>query len=563
MVQGERLGNEESPEQQGEQASALDLEVAVVGGGVAGSYCAWRLVEEDPQRRVGLFELSSRIGGRLFSRTLPGMPHVVAELGGMRYIPGAQALIDGLIEHLGLPNKPFLRGVDNPDGDGNNLFFLRRKHMRMRDLAKEAEDRYHMEWHERGKTPDEILEYMAKTYIPDNAGMGIAQQAERLVFGQPLYTHGFWNLLYRVLSSEAYAYVRDAGGYDTSVANGNAASSLQVDQFHEGVQYRTLTGGMDQLPRTLAATFAAKVRAQQGREGLFVGARLRRFDRAPEGAKRRYRLEFEREGEAAPQIVYADRLVLAMPRRGLELLAQDNFFFGDPWVQTHVRSVIKQAAFKLFLGYDRPWWRGLGLLAGHSVTDLPVRQTFYFPTESEQEGGEPENMNSLLMASYGDDASAAFWKAFEGGEVFTGGENDFLGEAEAPLDPRDVGQVTASMVGAIQGLLRQVHGLREIPKPYTAAFQDWGTDPHGAAWHAWKAGFRYWEVMARMRKPLDPRWAGPGEVCPEEAVYICGEAYSNTQSWVEGALQTTEKMLDEHFDLARPAWLDPEYTLGP
>lgn len=545
------------------EASALDLEIAIVGGGVAGSYCAWRLLEDDPERSVGLFELSSRIGGRLFSRKLPGMPHVVAELGGMRYIPEAQRLIGGVIEHLGLESRPFLRGVQNPDGDGNNLFFLRRKHMRMRDLAEEAADRYHMEWHERGKTPDEILEYMTKTYIPDGEGMGIAEQAERLVFGQPLYSHGFWNLLYRVLSSEAYAFVRDAGGYDTSVANGNAASSLQVDQFHDGVRYRTLVGGMDQLPRSLAAGFAETSKREQGRSSLFTGHRLLRFDRCPEGAPRRYRLLFACEGGDGRRVVYADRLILAMPRRGLELLDQGNFFFSHPWVQVHLRSVIKQAAFKLFLGYDRPWWRGLGLVAGHSVTDLPVRQTFYFPTEGEEEGADPSNTNSLLMASYGDDASAAFWKAFEGGAPFKGEHNPFLGEGEDPLDARDVGQVTETMVGAIQGLLRQVHGLREIPKPYTAAFQDWGTDPHGAAWHAWKAGFRYWEVMKRMRKPLDPSWSTADEICPDEQIHICGEAYSNVQSWVEGALQTAEHVLCDHLGLDRPSWLDPDYDLGP
>ncbi|MCA9663544.1 MAG: FAD-dependent oxidoreductase, partial [Myxococcales bacterium] len=494
------------------------------------------------------------------------MPHVVAELGGMRYIPAAQRLIHGVIEHLGLASRPFLRGVDNPDGDGNNLFFLRRKHMRMRDLAAEAGERYHMEWHERGKTPDEILEYVGRTYIPDGDGLGVAEQAERTVFGEPLYTHGFWNLLYRVLSSEAYAYVRDAGGYDTSVTNSSAASALQVDQFHDGVRYRTLKRGMDHLPKALAERLEAAAQRGLGRPGIRRRHRLVRFTHTPAGeSERRYRLDFVRgEGDdAAEVVVYADRLILAMPRRGLELLAQDNFFFGHPWVRENMRAVIKQAAFKLFLGYDRPWWRGLGMVAGHSITDLPVRQTFYFPTEGEEDGGDPTNQNSLLMASYGDDTSAAFWKAFEGGAPFEGGENPFVGDDEPAIEPRDRGLVTEGMVGAIQGLLRQIHGLREIPRPYTAAFQDWGTDPHGAAWHAWKAGFRYWEVMRRMRKPLDPAWADAGETCPDEQVYICGEAYSNVQSWIEGALQTAENMLEEHFELGRPGWLDPDYDLGP
>ncbi|MEZ4454504.1 MAG: FAD-dependent oxidoreductase, partial [Nannocystaceae bacterium] len=554
-------------------AAEIDLEVAIVGGGVSGAYTAWRLCTDDPQRKIGLFELSERIGGRLFSRHLPGMDHVVAELGGMRYIAEAQKLIHGLIEHLGLPSRPFLLGADDPEGGGNNLYFLRQKHMRARDLASDAGERYHMEWHERGKTPDQILEYVVRTYVPPPEGLSRAEQGERIVLGEPLYRHGFWNLLYRVLSSEAYAFVRDAGGYDTSVSNLSAAAALQVDQFVPGIHYRTLKRGMDQLPKALARHFADACERFQGRQALYLNHRLVRFDHAPPGARRRYRLEFAytvthegRTFDAEPAervIVHADRIILAMPRRGLELCAQDNFFFSHPWMRRHLKSVIRQAAFKLFLGYDRPWWRGLGLHAGHSVTDLPVRQTFYFPTEGELPGADPQNTNSLLMASYGDDLSAAFWKAFEGGEPFTGAPNRFVDEGEAPLRPEDAAAISESMVESIQGLLRQTHGLREIPRPYTAAFQDWGTDPHGAAWHAWKAGFKHWEVIARMRKPLDPQWSDARTTFPEEQVYICGEAYSNVQSWVEGALQVAERMLEEHFALRRPTWLDPHYDLGP
>ena len=62
--------------------------------------------------------------------------------------------------------------------------------------------------------------------------------------------------------------------------------------------------------------------------------------------------------------------------------------------------------------------------------------------------------------------------------------------------------------------------------------------------------------MKRMRHPLS-----------DEEVYICGSAYSNEQAWVEGAFQTSERMLEEHFGLAwpewLPKWLPKSYDLGP
>lgn len=45
-------------------------------------------------------------------------------------------------------------------------------------------------------------------------------------------------------------------------------------------------------------------------------------------------------------------------------------------------------------------------------------------------------------------------------------------------------------------------------------------------------------------------------------LYVCGEAYSDHQGWVEGALQTAEKLLEEYFFLERPSWISLEYFLG-
>ena len=64
--------------------SETPIDVAIIGGGAAGAYTAYRLKTNESTRplNVHLFELSDRIGGRLLSVNLPGLPHNVAELGG-------------------------------------------------------------------------------------------------------------------------------------------------------------------------------------------------------------------------------------------------------------------------------------------------------------------------------------------------------------------------------------------------------------------------------------------------------------------------------------------------
>jgi len=87
-------------------ATPPDLDVAIVGGGVSGVYAAWRLRQEQPHLRIRLFEASDRIGGRLHSVAFPQAPHLIAEVGGMRYLE-AHPHVFRLVKHLGLPSRGY------------------------------------------------------------------------------------------------------------------------------------------------------------------------------------------------------------------------------------------------------------------------------------------------------------------------------------------------------------------------------------------------------------------------------------------------------------------------
>jgi monoamine oxidase len=533
------------------------FDVAVIGAGVSGAYTAWRLQEHYRSRgrpnAVALFEYSDRVGGRLYSRTLPGMPHVWAELGGMRYIPGDQALVSGLIEELGLPSRPFPMG--NPDpaiGSDRNFIYVRQRHLLAGDLTRSDKVPYHVRWAERNMGPSDLQTYVMNWLAPDAAKLSWEQMVEFQAFGKELYRWGYWNLLYRVLSSEACAFMKDTGGYDTALANSNSAYTLR--NIHGPTQeYRTLVNGYDKLPIELVARY------RRGRGRFVPNHRLVSFGRASE--RQPYELVFTRtrtrhgetsDAAGAEVRLRARSIILAMPRRSLERIAWEGF--GKEPLREGIRSVLREPAFKLFHAYERPWWRQLGLVAGRSITDLPLRQCYYFLTEGEQEGADPNNQSSLLMGTYNDAGSVGFWKGFEkeaAAEPYRGYRTGWHDpEVEATADPRRL--VSTDLVRMAQQQLEELHGQQDLPEPYAARFHDWSHEPYGAGWHVWKAGFRFPEVMKMMRRPYR-----------DEAVHICGEAYSVTQGWVEGALQTAERMLEEHFGLLRPGWAPADYDLGP
>jgi monoamine oxidase len=543
-----------------QQSDGEVLDVAIVGGGVSGVYCGWRMLQAAPgvspvlkglaQRqadgkpRVAVFEMSNRIGGRLLSVTPPGMPHVRCELGGMRYV-STQPLVSALVEKkLGLPVKEFV--VGQPE----NIAYLRGKRLRTRDFSDPDKVPYNLDWAEGGHSPGDLLGYAVDQVIPGATKMKPGPLRDRLesfvLDGKPLYQHGFWNLLARGLSHEAIVLATEASGYDTIALNWNAVDMILMDfgDFGADVQYRALIDGYETLPLTLCRQFVdvgGKLHSCQ---------RLKSFDRAPlaDGSSG-LSLEFVQAETGQRSTVLARHLILAMPRRSLELIDQSGPLFApaDPAERerllTLIRSVTPIPLFKMFVCYPYPWWNAVGVSQGQSVTDLPVRQCYYWAVEGTQYGADPSNTNAVMLATYDDTLNVSYWEGLQDAAKFGAGPH-----SSADSDPIAGAQwgdypAPKAMVEDIQRQLAEMHNMRYLPQPYNAAYMNWSVDPYGGGVNWWNIGARSWEVIPAISRPR-----------ADLDVYICGEAYSNGQGWVEGALQTAEIVLQKHFGLPAPDW---------
>lgn len=103
-------------------------------------------------------------------------------------------------------------------------------------------------------------------------------------------------------------------------------------------------------------------------------------------------------------------------------------------------------------------------------------------------------------------------------------------KGEDAQNPWHTYQAPAPMVAEVARQLSHIHGLPYAPVVREAAFRDWGDDPFGGGWNSWNIGVRSPEVKERI-------------VNPSKGLFICGEAYSDAQGWVEGALQTADMVL--------------------
>ena len=524
-----------------------NIDIAIVGGGVSGVYSAWRLKKAYPKRNIVLFEGGTHIGGRLLSVTPPDIPNMVAELGGMRILPAVQPLIKRLIDVLNeeLPPNEKIELYDFPVDEMQNIAYLRGVYLRLSDFTKEPRKvPYHLSFLERGGTAGGIIVNAIEQIVPGITNPDLDEYQRRQMVRKakfddvPLYEQGFWNVLLRVISCEGYMLGVDAGGYNSTLTNWNAADAIPwyLSDFGVDPQYKGFKKGFQQVPLTLAKLFEKE---QKDQKAIRLSTRVDGFNWTRGG------VQLQVNGK----LINAKTLILAMPRRSLDLLAPSSPPLQE--IKDLIASVTPRPLFKLFTTYASPWWLMAGYTspegeyvpveAGRTVTDLPVRQTYYWPND---DGSPATDGPSMLMASYDDGANIGFWdglrpqrrKAWQAGKELPDIVDPFPADDCSKRTNLDWCQYQAPrrMVEEVARQLAVIHGLTYTPRVRNAAFRDWGDDPFGGGWNSWNIGVKSWEVKRKIIQPFDKR-----------SLYICGEAYSDAQGWVEGALQTADMMLEK------------------
>lgn len=543
------------------EANSSYYDIAIVGAGVSGVYTGWRIATADAARSpvlsrlagekrepsVAVFEASDRIGGRLLSAQSEHAPQAVCEIGGMRYV-SSQKLIRSLVE-----NKLNLARHEQVVDQDNNVAFLRGKPLRNLQTRIPSLVPYDLTWAEKellaANGPASLIGCAVAKILPGVrtlTGEKLAGYLQKQVFdGTPLYQHGFWNLLARVMSTEAYQLSRTMVGYDSLGANANAVDMiLEYFDFTPDVKYYLLDDGYDAVPWTLQKKLI------EAGGSVFRNSRLEWFEQTKlEGGATGVELHFGN----GQKPVTAKALILAMPRRSIEMLAQRGPVLDPslaPEVQKLLNSVEPIPLYKLFVVYPFPWWQSVGVSKGRSLTDLPVHQCYYWPTGPK--GTMPDSGPGIIMA-YNDQTCVEFW----GGLSATGRHSQkCMTRASVVPPPGDTPftrylrrnwrdrEAPCAMVKEMHRQLKAMHDQDYAPEPIDAAFMDWTSDPYGGGVHFWKIGRQSWNTLERMTQPV------PGFPC-----YICGEAWSTSQTWVEGALETAEIVLQKHFELPEPDWV--------
>jgi hypothetical protein len=228
---------------------------------------------------------------------------------------------------------------------------------------------------------------------------------------------------------------------------------------------------------------------------------------------------------------------------------------------------------------NKPWWTDK-TEAQTRASLVPTREVHYFRDEETGQG---------LVMLYTDRPATEFWKLYVQDEVHDRPEIDrdkrlpklFLrylakelkqeagrhpvgvlrAEADGAGSPENPSDAAArSMPPAAQdGFLPETaEGSGVSPQVLLAAkekpmekvaedleervekfgIRDWSREPYGAACHTWRPRAKSWEVLGRLKA-----FSLPGSGDDHKNVHVCGEAYSDYNGFIEGALRSADGVL--------------------
>ncbi|CAH1781289.1 unnamed protein product [Owenia fusiformis] len=523
----------------------IPIDIAVIGGGIGGAYAAWKLKES--KQSIHLFEYSNRIGGRVYSRKLPGIDYRLAEMGAMRFFPAVETregtrghvFVTNAIESLKLETMDFQDySGDFKSNIQNNTFHLRGMHMKYIDLGSSRVP-YNLYHDEIGKSSIQLRRKIYEASVPNSDSGDKKLDKDGIELFKQRYDR-IWRKYGG--SIEAIEYVSDVLGFD--VSEENAASNVPVgpsEKPYDEIRVKTLRNGMSALPLTMIKQFEEN---NSERHKVHMNHKLIRIEKQGENELLTFQKtttsNYITSDTKEQATICAKRVILALHRDALMEIDWQPLK-NQKFIDSRLNAVYGQDALKMYLGYEEPWWEKLGFTTGRAVSTLPVRQMIYKGKGKPTSYTSKDVNSKSMMLVYSPYPHASFW-------------DDSLLDSHLLATPLATNMlaseynISETILAEAHNQIAEVHQLRpeDLAKPYTGVMHYWKQGgPRGSAFYSWKGGADWENISKQMIKPIE-----------DENVHIVGSCYSTHQHWIEGALTSVEELLNMHYNQQNDTWIE-------
>lgn len=563
-----------------------NADIIIVGAGIAGLYSAYRMLKQNPNQKIVLYERLNRFGGRLQSDLIEVDEEtkemfrpltmdsanarddkeytVKEEEGGMRFTYDMTELI-ALIQELGIDRSEIINFPMKSESGGNRIC-VRGNSMNTKQIDAGSnsvwKEMYNLNPNEQDRAPLDILDSAYLAILKQNGRLTPPTQEEmtpefwqsfRLDYswrGENMNKWQLWGLLKDMgYSQEAIVLLSHALGFAgpyLSLMSAGEAFQLLKD-FPSNPQFHTFVNGFS----TLTEAVYQKI-IQMGAE-VHLSTNVNNFQRTDEGftldlttAPNGVNSNPHVKGGVCSQ-VSGKKVVLAIARRALEkafiaspvLHQADNS--GEIWQA--LQTATEQPLLKINLYFRTPWWLDSNLTGqtavefGPNFTDLPANSVYPFYT-TDIAGTDEAAMAARLeqpaaLTIYCDWDNTNFWHGLQNvGPKYT----SKLQRVQSDKEAQTIFPASTAVVSEAMNQFRDIFNFPTIPEPIMTSYRLWDAEEDfGFAVHQWAMNADDREVIKLLANPV-------------EGIYTCNEAFSDMQGWVQGSLRSANTMLS-HFDI--------------
>ena len=228
------------------------------------------------------------------------------------------------------------------------------------------------------------------------------------------------------------------------------------------------------------------------------------------------------------QTIDTQHVILAVTPKAVEdiLLHSEYCEFENTDVMKICESTRGFHLTKINLYFKDDWWnenkyhRDI-IMYGGSRTDLQIGSVYPFYAGLDDFKSHP---CPAALTIYCDMDDAEFWNTVQRlGDKF----HSALQQKHHELQP-----VSEALLEEAIKQLKKLFDTKEIPEVLLTSYRSWDGRDFQYAFHLWGLGVDDRDIMKKAAEPIE-----------NKNLYLCNEAWSGYQGWVEGALMSTENVL--------------------
>ncbi|KAI1081315.1 hypothetical protein F5B20DRAFT_569735 [Whalleya microplaca] len=364
------------------------LDVGIVGGGIAGLYTALLLHREG--HRVRIFEGTGRVGGRVYTHYFTTEKDQYYEAGAMR-IPNSDfhKIVFDLIDHINsrVPEDKTINLIKYIlNSPGNDLYINGQRPGVQAYSSTPASVGWDVPEEYRNQTAQELLRAAIGQFIDD------LKQDFDAAFKD--IVEKFDNYTFRYYCTSVMGWPHQVIDFVETVTSQTNQFTLSVPELvmqnmdFDETDWKTIDRGMSNLPQAMAHLI--------GYSNITFGARVTGLEETEDN-----RVRITASGYNGSVSATFDRVVLAIPPAALRMIANRPRWGVEKEVA--IRSMHFETLYKMGLRFKTRFWERAQPNAssgGQSTTDLPIRW-IVFPSNGMEEDGP----GVLLVYAWMTDAS--------------------------------------------------------------------------------------------------------------------------------------------------------------